>query len=106
MSRAATHHGIDQIPVIGQQSPSRGQADVGLGVNVPEEGDGAQNVFLRQLGQVLQGGAGNGHQGVEGDGVNAQLCQAHGHVQPVLPGLPHADDPAGAGAHALRLHQL
>ena len=53
---------------------------------------------------MLQRGAGNGHKGVERDGVNAQLGQAHGHVKAVGPGFAHADNAARAGAHTLGLH--
>ena len=48
----------------------------------------------------------NRHQRIQRNGVNAQLCQADGHIQTVLPGFAHTDNTAGAGAHALLLHHL
>ena len=52
---------------------------------------------------MLKRGAGDGHQRVDGDGVDAELCKADRHVQAVFPRFTHADDAAGTGAHALRL---
>ena len=74
---------------------SSSQADVSFRIDEAEEGDGPQDIAAVELGPMFQGRAGNGHEGVDGNGLNAQFGQADGHVQAVFPGFPHADDAAG-----------
>ena len=55
---------------------------------------------------MFQGRAGNGHEGVDGNGLDAQFGQADGHIQAVFPGFTHADDAAGADAESFFLGGL
>ena len=42
----------------------------------------------------------NGHQSIDGNGINSQFSQTDSHVEAVFPGLSHADDTSGTGTHA------
>ena len=92
--------------VFWQELAAGGQADVGFGVDEAEEGDGPQDVAAVEPGPMFQGRAVNGHEGVDGNGLDAQFSQADGHIQPVFPRFPHADDTAGADAEPFFLSGL
>ena len=55
---------------------------------------------------MLQRRTGNRHQRIQRNRINAKLCKADSHIKTVLPGFAHADNTAGAGAHALLLNHL
>ena len=55
---------------------------------------------------MFQGRAGNRHEGVDGNGLDAQFGQADSHIQAVFPGFPHADDAARADAEPFFLSGL
>ena len=93
-------------PVFRQEFAAGSQADVGFGIDEAEEGDGPQDIATVELGPMFQGRAGNGHEGVDGNGLDAQFGQADGHVQAVFPGFPHADDAAGTDAEPFFLSGL
>ena len=92
--------------VLGQQLAARGQADVGCRIDVAEEGNRAQDVSGWQLRASFHARAGDRHERVDRDGLDAELREGNGHVEAVLPGLAHADDAARADAEALFLCHL
>ena len=55
---------------------------------------------------MLERRARYGHQGVDGDGLDAELGQRDCHIDAVFPGFAHADDAAGADAEAFLLGHL
>ena len=89
-----------------EQCAAGGESYVRLRIDVAEERNRPENLRLGEPRQMLERRARNRHQRVQRDRVNAELREADGHVETVFPGLPHADDAAGARTHALSLHLL
>lgn len=50
--------------------------------------------------------SGNGHKGIDGDGLDAELLKGKGHIDAVLPSFSHADDAAGANTETRALGGL
>ena len=92
--------------VFRQEFAAGSQADVGFGIDEAEEGNGPQDIAAVELSPMFQGRTGDGHEGVDGNGLDAQFSQADGHVQAVFPGFPHADDTAGTDAEPFFLSGL
>ena len=46
----------------------------------------------------------NGHQCIDRNGVNTQLCKADCHIQTILPGLSHSYDATGTCTHSFCLY--
>ena len=87
----------EQLPSsVGEAPPPRRHANPGGGIQQAEDGHRAEYLRLRQRLGLLQRGPWNGGEQVQGDGDHPQLRQVQGHVDAVLPGLPHAQDTAGA----------
>ena len=82
------------------------QADVGFRVDEAEKSNRTQDVAAVELGPMFQRRAGNGHEGVDRNGLDAQFGQADSHIQAVFPGFPHADNAARADAEPFFLSGL
>lgn len=95
-----------RFPVIRKQLPACGKTDVCRRVNETEEGDGPQDVFGRKGRAAFHPCSGNGHKGIDGDGLDAELLKGKGHIDAVLPSFSHADDAAGANTEARALGGL
>ena len=86
---AVLQSGDDALHVLGG---AQGRID-------PGHGTLGEDLVLGEPGHIFKGGAGDGHQGVDGDGVDAELCKADRHVQAVFPRFTHADDASAAEVH-------
>lgn len=60
-------------PVFRQELAAGSQADVGFGIDEAEEGNGPQDIVAGQFFPTFKRRAGNGHQGVDGNGFDAQF---------------------------------
>ena len=74
--RGAAQEG--RSPIFRQEFTACRQADIGFGVDEAEEGNGPQDVVAREFFPSFKRRAGNGHQGVDGNGFNAEFGKADG----------------------------
>ena len=80
--------------ILRQQLAAGCEADVGRRVDEAEERNRAQDVIGWELRTAFHARALDGHQRVDGDGLDAEFLQRDGHVEAVLPCFAHADDAA------------
>ena len=69
------HREAGPIPRYQEAASACGKTDVCRRVNEAEEGDGPQDVFGRKGRAAFHPCSGNGHKGIDGDGLDAELFE-------------------------------
>ena len=78
-------------------SPAAADADLLLGQDQTEQGYGMQGFERRKAAPGSERCSGDGHQKVDGNGIDIQVAKRKGHLDAVLHAFAQTEDAAAAG---------